>query len=1158
MSSRYDPRDHIQPLVIPPRAEGILDQREITIHSYQTTVPFNFDALNAALENAWLTPQTRFGVFSRIPYTHTQALNVVLGLQDDLRVRAYDYDERRPIWFSWCDVIVETANVHYSRDKDGLLRITTTGRGRRITDDRLHEFNSAFLGISKAAVTKRQFDLQKLRELCFKRFDERVHMIRFREPSAQQYRSIDHALFQSRQYIDPNAERLQEISTDKRVKIESFESDIPVLTDELATSIRVRFLISGLSGSLRLRFPKVPFRSQLKTPEDQAIVFYRLADATENAILDDDYYTHQPRSLDELSADLGMFPEIVDLTPFREWLSRPEARREFLLNIDLSEGWSRWDPQLRVISELLESDVIVADVKACLDDLVRRVPGRTTRLLAVCQDDARKYRLGHLVARALASQLQAIPAEMRAHVEEAILSWAIDREQDSWDVDADSNEFSMLNLKWRIDDLAFDVLPIVLWKVLGVLHSRLMISTGDIGPLLHKFHWCISAARTLPAHHSRSCAALRLVSAERTPNSIQEASRVLQAPVSDLRALDNAVLAQFGLPLWPRLTASRRDGKVTLSNDGIGAALALKLHPEGQLPPNTEQSIAFDLLAGGSVALELSDKLHSIDMCFEKLGKTCHLRVPIVAESSPVKALDTTKSLPLIVNQKRLKEQRAHRAGIDREGIVVGASPAVLQLFERIRHANLMEGPPSVLLLGEPGVGKTHLAKLLHDSSSRATQPFKAVNAGGGGGDVNIQRGEWIGFGKGHGIQGIDKNGRAGHLMHANGGTLFIDEFDALSHDLQVIFLSVLEKRSIEKIGGESFIPDVRCIFATNADVEKEVERGALRRDLLARIPVVIPIPALRERGGDILLLAKHFSKDHKISDRCLVALFRYPWPGNVRELQNKVAAAKAKTNGQGKNAIGLEHFDLPADIVSAVEGLDDESCRRELWIFACQIARDEGFEQGSGLQRRVGEIIGVGEAQASKMFHELGLTTDNSVSLSSSVQRLSSNLAKASLNFRQPETTFLKPRKSGFDFPPARNDFPPHRIAFPPPPSSGPNHCLCQEFCTHSGWHENCQRIAPITGFRMSHTQQWQSYSAKRGEVNMSTGAPTMPTIGEIARRLGEPHHRIEYVIRSRGICPSGWAGNARIFSENAVEEIAMELKRIDSAKHVHNQLDG
>jgi len=151
-----------------------------------------------------------------------------------------------------------------------------------------------------------------------------------------------------------------------------------------------------------------------------------------------------------------------------------------------------------------------------------------------------------------------------------------------------------------------------------------------------------------------------------------------------------------------------------------------------------------------------------------------------------------------------------------------------------------------VLLLGEPGVGKTHIAKLLHDSSNRDSKPFKDVNAGGGGGDINIQRGEWIGYGKGHGIQGIDKSGRPGHLMKADGGTLFVDEFASLSHDLQIIFLSILEKRSVEKIGGESFTPDVRCVFATNADVEEAVANGSLRRDLLDRIAIRFQIPPQR------------------------------------------------------------------------------------------------------------------------------------------------------------------------------------------------------------------------------------------------------------------------------------------------------------------------
>lgn len=113
MSSRYEPKDHIQRLEIAPRAEGILEQREVTIQSYQTTVAFDYKALDAGLANAWLTPMIRFGVFSRVHILGTEALNIVLGLQEELTIRAYDYDERRPLWFSWQNAIVDTVNVHY-------------------------------------------------------------------------------------------------------------------------------------------------------------------------------------------------------------------------------------------------------------------------------------------------------------------------------------------------------------------------------------------------------------------------------------------------------------------------------------------------------------------------------------------------------------------------------------------------------------------------------------------------------------------------------------------------------------------------------------------------------------------------------------------------------------------------------------------------------------------------------------------------------------------------------------------------------------------------------------------------------------------------------------------------------------------------------------
>lgn len=975
MPSRYEPRDHIQRLDVAPRTEGILDQREITIQSYQTTVPFDYAALDAGLGHAWLTPQIRFGVFARSALGGDDALHVILGLQDQLSVRAYDYDARRPLWFTWQDVIVDTVGIRYFRDEEGLLRFTTSGGGRRITDERLHDFNAAFLRIAKEAVTKRQFDLAKLRELCFERFVERLYMLRFSDPSGEEYKSIDHALFQSRLYIDPAAKRLHEVREDPQVKVESFDSDILVRGEDLAEAIQVRFFIRGLSGSLRLRFPKINYKSQLETPEEQAGVFYRLVDVTVSSILDADYYTHQRRSLDELEKldpNLALFPDLVDITPFREVLISEEARRDFLAAIDVSAAWSQWLPHLRAIDELLVSDVIRVHVVDVVGERARRDPGQVVRLLAACQTDAKLHRVGAAVAGALAAELQVIPAEMRAHAEEALLAWAINGERDRLDIDSETGEVTALTLRWHLDDLAIDILPAVIWKLVGVVHARLA-EGGDAAALLPKFAWCITVAKALPPHHSKSPAALRLVAAGRVPVSIADARRVLKEPVADLRALDEAVLGQFGLPLWPLLSAARTDGKIVLTNAGIGSALAVTARPVGMLFAGDGVSPPMDILAGASVAVALPGNLEAVDVTFEKLGARHRVSLPVVGEAADVDVQDNVRVLPAIT-RKRRAAQLEFRKSIDPQGVVVGSSPALLEVFEHIQHANQMGDTTAVLILGERGTGKTHIAKLLHESSKRAAHPFKETNAGGGGGDLNIQRGEWIGYGKNHGIQGIDRSGRSGHLMHAHRGTLFIDEFATLSQDLQVIFLSVLEGRAIEKVGGESVTSDVRCIFATNADVDEAVANGTLRADLLDRIPVRIRIPSLRERRCDVLLLAKHFAGEHAVSDKCHIALLRYDWPGNIRELKNKVDAAVARKKSDGSGAVDLAHVELPPEIVSAVEAIDEEAGRRELWTLADEIARGEGLGRGDGLQKRAGEILGVGEAQASKMYRAFGL----------------------------------------------------------------------------------------------------------------------------------------------------------------------------------------
>lgn len=331
----------------------------------------------------------------------------------------------------------------------------------------------------------------------------------------------------------------------------------------------------------------------------------------------------------------------------------------------------------------------------------------------------------------------------------------------------------------------------------------------------------------------------------------------------------------------------------------------------------------------------------------------------------------------LVADRKRFSEVKEWRRRIDKKGTVVGESPVLYAVFEALTDAVGLDDEPAVLLLGETGVGKTMLARMIHDSSKRAGKRYLEVNAAGTGGDANIQRGEWIGYGSQHGINGIDRKGKQGHLMRVREGTLFVDEFALFSKELQGIFLSVLEGSGVQKVGGETFSPDVRCIFASNADLGAVLARGEMRRDLLARIPVKIKIPPLADRGGDIPALVRHFAGiNNPLSQRSLLALLTHSWPENVREVTIVMNAAIQMKRRSGASRIDLEHLQLPDHLTRSLKLLPEAEVVRKLWTLADEIAREEGYESGKGRQRRAGEILGVGQAQASKKYSACGIST--------------------------------------------------------------------------------------------------------------------------------------------------------------------------------------
>ncbi|HQR52580.1 MAG TPA: sigma-54 dependent transcriptional regulator [Burkholderiales bacterium] len=204
----------------------------------------------------------------------------------------------------------------------------------------------------------------------------------------------------------------------------------------------------------------------------------------------------------------------------------------------------------------------------------------------------------------------------------------------------------------------------------------------------------------------------------------------------------------------------------------------------------------------------------------------------------------------------------------------------------------------SVLLVGESGTGKEVIANAIHAASQRARRPFVAINCGAL--PANLVEAELFGYEKGAFTGAV--RAHQGCFERASGGTLFLDEITEMPAELQVTLLRALETGRFCRVGGAQEISvDVRVIAATNRDPAAAVAEGGLREDLLYRLAVFpIEVPALRERGDDIELLAQHFLDElnagagtgKRFSHAARTYLRKHSWPGNVRELRNAVQRA--------------------------------------------------------------------------------------------------------------------------------------------------------------------------------------------------------------------------------------------------------------------------
>jgi two-component system, NtrC family, response regulator AtoC len=277
-----------------------------------------------------------------------------------------------------------------------------------------------------------------------------------------------------------------------------------------------------------------------------------------------------------------------------------------------------------------------------------------------------------------------------------------------------------------------------------------------------------------------------------------------------------------------------------------------------------------------------------------KMGAFDYLTKPIVDDEIRVVVEKAARQQSLLFENQTLKHQLDLRFGLEN---IVGHDYKMLKIFDLVEA--VADSRTTALITGESGTGKSLLARAIHHRAPRRDKPFVEVSCGAL--PETLLESELFGHVKGAFTGAIaDKPGR---FLAADNGTLFLDEINSASPAMQVKLLRVLQERAFEPVGStETKTVDVRVLLASNVDLNQLVAEQKFRQDLYYRINVVtIRLPSLRERLGDIPLLAGHFLRKFckesgreilGFSEPAMAALQRYQWPGNVRELENAIERA--------------------------------------------------------------------------------------------------------------------------------------------------------------------------------------------------------------------------------------------------------------------------
>ena len=374
------------------------------------------------------------------------------------------------------------------------------------------------------------------------------------------------------------------------------------------------------------------------------------------------------------------------------------------------------------------------------------------------------------------------------------------------------------------------------------------------------------------------------------------------------------------------------------------------------------------------VAVIIMTAFSSISSAVEamKLGAEDYIGKPFQLDEL---AITVEKALERLSLRREVKELRAEVRERYNFSNIVGRSKPMQQLFEVIKRIAARRDA-SALIIGSTGTGKELVARAIHYNSDRRDAPFMPINCSAI--PETLLESELFGHQKGA-FTGAHET-RRGLIEEAQAGTVFLDEINTLSPNLQVKLLRVLQERVVRRVGGRENIPiDIRLVSASNQELEDAVKRNEFRQDLYYRLNVVpVRLPDLKDRREDIPLLVHHFlqkfAQQHgeparRFSNEGMRILMTHTWPGNVRELEN--AVEHALTMGSGEV---LTPEDLPASVTTPERDIVEEATLDNVTLSEVErryILRI--LEKMDGHQIKTAQILGIDRRTLYRRLRQYG-----------------------------------------------------------------------------------------------------------------------------------------------------------------------------------------